>query len=217
MSVEDSLVNQALFDYVAAHTRGEDAHLSALRAAAAEAGLPPISIGPAQGSLLSILLKLCGAREVVEVGTLGGYSATWMARALPEDGRVRTIEASDKHADFAQRWLERSDVGRKVEVLRGRGADVLPRLDADSADAAFLDADKRNYPLYLEQCLRIVRVGGLIAADNAFGFGQLLDPTPRDPDVRHVRAFNDLVARESRLEGVIVPLGDGCWVAVRVR
>jgi predicted O-methyltransferase YrrM len=118
MSVEDSAVNQALFDYVAAHTRGEDEHLSALRAAAAEAGLPPISIGPAQGSLLSILLKLCGAREVVEVGTLGGYSATWMARALPESGRVRTIEASDKHADFAQRWLERSDVARKVEILR---------------------------------------------------------------------------------------------------
>lgn len=217
MSVEDSLVNQALFEYVAAHTRGEDEHLTALRAAAAQAGLPPISIGPAQGSLLSILLKLCGAREVVEVGALGGYSATWMARALPSGGRVRTIEASDKHADFAQHWLAKSDVAGKVELHRGRGADVLPTFADDSADAAFLDADKRNYPLYLEQCLRIVRVGGLILADNAFGFGQLLDAKPRDPDVRHVRAFNDLVAREPRLEGVIVPLGDGCWVAVRVR
>lgn len=217
MSVEDEVVTRALLDYVAEHTRGEDAHLAALRAAAAQAGLPPISIGPAQGSLLGVLLKLARAREVVEVGTLGGYSATWMARALPAGGRVRTIEASDKHADFAQAWLARSDVGQKVELHRGRGADVLPTFDGDSADAAFLDADKRNYPLYLEQCLRIVRVGGLIAADNAFGFGQLLDAKPRDPDVRHVLAFNDLVAREPRLEGVIVPLGDGCWVAVRVK
>lgn len=217
MSVESSLVSQALFDYVAEHTRGEDAHLAALRVAAGEAGLPPISIGPAQGSLLGVLLRLVRAKEVVEVGTLGGYSATWMARALPVGGRVRTIEASDKHADFAEEWLARSDVASVVEVHRGRGADVLPTFAADSADAAFLDADKRNYPLYLEQCLRIVRVGGLIAADNAFGFGQLLDAQPRDPDVRHVRAFNDLVAREARLEGVIVPLGDGCWVAVRVR
>jgi predicted O-methyltransferase YrrM len=216
MSVEDEVVTRGLLEYVAEHTRGEDAHLAALRAAAGEAGLPPISIGPAQGSLLGILLKLVRAREVVEVGTLGGYSATWMARALPAGGRVRTIEASHKHADFAEAWLARSDVSAKVELHRGRGADVLATFADDSADAAFLDADKRNYPLYLEQCLRIVRVGGLIAADNAFGFGQLLDAEPRDADVRHVRAFNDLVAREPRLEGVIVPLGDGCWVAVRV-
>jgi len=217
MSVEDEVVTRGLLEYVAEHTQGEDAHLAALRAAAGEAGLPPISIGPAQGSLLGILLKLVGAKEVVEVGTLGGYSATWMARALPAGGRVRTIEASDKHADFAEAWLARSDVADKVTLLRGRGADVLPTFADDSADAAFLDADKRNYPLYLEQCLRIVRVGGLIAADNAFAFGQLLDERPRDADVRHVRAFNDLLARESRLQGVIVPLGDGCWVAVRVR
>jgi len=217
MSVEDTLVTQAHFEYVAAHTRAEDAHLSALRAAAAEAGLPPISIGPAQGSLLGVLLRLVGAREVVEVGTLGGYSATWMARALPAGGRVRTIEYAAKHADFAEAWLARSDVAHKVEVHRGAGADVLATFADDSADAAFLDADKQSYPVYLEQCLRIVRVGGLIAVDNAFAFGQLLDEAPRDRDVPHVRAFNDLVARDDRLEGVIVPLGDGCWVAVRVR
>lgn len=217
MSVEDTIVSRAHLEYVAAHTRGEDAHLSALREAAVAAGIPAISIGPAQGSLMGVLLKLVRAREVVEVGTLAGYSATWMARALPAGGRVRTVEFSPKHADFAEAWLARSDVAGKVEVHRGAGADVLPGFASDSADAAFLDADKKNYPLYLEECLRIVRVGGLIAVDNAFAFGQLFDEVPSDSDVQHVRAFNDLVARDDRLEGVIVPLGDGCWVAVRVR
>jgi predicted O-methyltransferase YrrM len=216
MSQDASPVGAALFAYVAEHTRGEDELLSQLRAAAGEAGLPPISIGPAQGSLLEILLRLVGAREVVEVGTLGGYSAIWMARGLPPDGRVRTIEAAPRHADFAEAWIARSDVAGRIEVHRGRGSDVLPDFADDSADAAFLDADKRNYPLYLEQCLRIVRVGGLIAVDNAFAFGQLLDAHPRDGDVKHVRAFNDLMAREPRLRSVIVPLGDGCWVGVRV-
>jgi len=139
-----------------------------------------------------------------------------LARALPRDGRVRTLEVSDRHADFAERWIARSDVAGRVEVHRGRGADVLPRFGDDSADAAFLDADKASYALYLEQCLRIVRVGGLIAVDNAFAFGQLFDAEPRDRDVPAIRAFNDRLAAEPRLQGVIVPLGDGCWVGTRL-
>jgi predicted O-methyltransferase YrrM len=217
MSDEATLVSAGHFAYVAEHTRADDAFLEELKAAALAAGLPRIWISPAQASLLQVLLRLAQAREVVEVGTLAGYSAIAMARALPPAGRVRTIEVADAHADFAERWIARSDVAGRVEVLRGRGVDVLPTLASDSADAAFLDADKASYPLYLEQCLRIVRVGGLIAVDNAFAFGQLLDAEPADRDVPAIRAFNDQLAADPRLQAVIVPLGDGCWVGARLR
>jgi len=215
MSETGTVVTEGHFEYLAARTAREDAFLAQLKSAAREAGLPSISIAPEQGSFLQILLRSARAKEVIEVGTLSGYSAIWMARALPAGGCVRTIEASAKHAAFAREWIARSDVAGKVEVLEGKGADVLATLEADSADAAFLDADKGSYPLYLEQSLRIVRRGGLILVDNAFAFGQLLDPRPTDREVEAVKRFNDLMAKETRVQGVIVPIGDGLWVAVK--
>ncbi|MBI5852955.1 MAG: O-methyltransferase [Planctomycetes bacterium] len=209
-------VGPAHFAYLRDRTTREDAFLAALRVEAQKAGLPPIAIQPEQGACLQVLLRLCNAREVVEIGTLGGYSAIWMARALPDDGRVRTIEVDPERANFAEHWIARSDVAGRIEVHRGRGDDVLRKFASDSADAAFLDADKAGYPGYLRECLRIVRIGGLIAADNALAFGQLLDVKPTDPDVPAVRAFNDLVPTVAEIQAVIVPLGDGMWVGVRV-
>jgi predicted O-methyltransferase YrrM len=214
MSEEATLVGARHFAYVAEHTRGDDAFLLELKDAARAAGIPAIWISPAQASLMQILLRAAKAREVVEVGTLAGYAAICMARALPGSGRVRTIELETRHADFAERWIARSDVADKVEVLRGAGADVLPRIGARSADAAFLDADKASYPLYLEHALRIVRPGGLVLVDNAFAFGQLFDETASDRDVAAVRAFNDHMAQVEGLQAVIVPIGDGLWVGV---
>jgi caffeoyl-CoA O-methyltransferase len=215
MSEESSVVTAEHFRYVAARTPGDDAFLKELKEAARAAGIPAISIAPEQASFMQILLKAAHAGEVVEVGTLAGYSAIAMARALPAGGRVRTIEFSPKHADFAEQWIRRSDVADRVTVHRGAGADVLPGFADGSADAMFLDADKGNYPLYLEHALRIVRPGGLILADNAFAFGELLAESPRDREVAAVRAFNDVMAKESRVHGVIVPIGDGLWVGVR--
>ena len=215
MSETSTRVTEQHFRYVADHTSGEDDFLRDLKRAAADADIPPIWIAPEQASFMQILLRLAGAREVVEVGTLAGYSAIALARALPANGRVRTIEIVPKHADFAKRWIARSDIAGRVEVHLGGGMDVLPGFASDSADAAFLDADKGSYPLYLEQCLRIVRPGGLIMADNAFAFGQLLDANPTDKEVPAVRAFNEVMAKETRLQSVIVPIGDGLWVAVR--
>jgi predicted O-methyltransferase YrrM len=215
MSQESTVVTERHFEYLRERTRGDDELLIELKEAAREAGLPEIAIAPEQASLIQVLLRASGAREVVEVGTLGGYSAIWMARALPEGGRVRTIEVSEKHARFAREWIARSDVAGRIEVNVGRGVDVLPRFAAGSADAAFLDADKVSYPDYLRECLRIVRPGGLILVDNAFAFGQLFEEGTADGDVEAVRAFNDLMARSEGLQGVIVPLGDGMWVAVR--
>jgi caffeoyl-CoA O-methyltransferase len=127
---------------------------------------------------------------------------------------VRTIELLDAHADFAEEWAAKSDVADKVEVLRGAGADVLPTLAADSADACFLDADKSGYVAYLEECLRIVRPGGLFLVDNAFAFGQLFDERPTDREAPAVRAFNEHMAGVEALQSVIVPMGDGLWVGV---
>src|SRR6266545_1224854 len=215
MSEVSTEITSEHFRYIAEHTVPEDEFLRQLKQAAAQAGIPAIWIAPEQASFMRILLRLARAREVIEVGTLAGYSAIAMARALPEDGRVRTIEIEPKHAEFAERWIARSDVAGRVHVLRGAGMDVLRTFAADSADAAFLDADKASYPSYLAECLRIVRKGGLIMVDNALAFGQLLDPQATDREVPAVRAFNEHIAKVRELETVIVPLGDGLWVGVR--
>ena len=216
MSDTDSLVTARHFAYLAERTAGEDAFMSALRRDAVAAGIPAISIGPAQASFIQIVLKLMSAKEVVEVGTLAGYSAIAMARALPKDGRVRTIELMPMHAEFARAQVSNSDVAGRVEVHQGDGRAILKTFADNSADAAFLDADKAGYPFYLEQCLRIVRKGGVIMADNAFAFGQLFDEQPTDTGVAAVRAFNEVMAKAKRLHPIIVPVGDGCWLGVKV-
>jgi len=212
MASASSTVTAEHFRYLAARTTPEDDFLKELRSAAAKAGLPAIHVAPEQGSFMRILLKIMGAKEVVEVGTLGGYSAIWMARS---GARVTTIEYKEKHADFAERWIAKSDVAARINLLRGAGQDLLPVLADDSKDAAFLDADKAGYPGYLKECLRIVRPGGLILVDNAFAFGELLAKRATDPEVEAVRAFNEIMAKTPGLSGVIVPIGDGLWVAVR--
>jgi caffeoyl-CoA O-methyltransferase len=215
MSETSTAISAEYSQYLAARTKQEDQFLRDLKEEARAAGIPAIWISPAQASFIQILLKLCRAREVVEVGTLAGYSAISMARALPVGGRVRTIEINQRYADFTERWVARSDVAGKVSVYRGRGVDVLATFASDSADAAFVDADKPGYSLYLTECLRIVKTGGLVMVDNAFAFGQLLDDKPADPEVPSIRAFNDHMAAVSALHGIIVPVGDGLWVAVK--
>ncbi|MFQ5601040.1 MAG: O-methyltransferase [Candidatus Krumholzibacteriia bacterium] len=216
MSENPTPVTPEHFRYLAERTRPEDDFLRQLKNAARASGIPPIWISPEQASFMQILLRLRGAREVVEVGTLAGYSAIAMARALPENGRVLTIELVDAYADFAEEWIARSDVAGRVQVLRGAAADVLPALANDSADAAFLDADKAGYKFCLHECLRIARRGGLIMVDNAFAFGQLFDAHPTDREVPAVREFNEHMAKQSSLQSIIVPVGDGCWVGVKL-
>jgi len=216
MSAEATLVTAQHFAYLAQRTRPEDAFLKDLKRAAAAAGIPAIWICPEQASFMQILLRLVGAKTVVEVGTLAGYSAIAMARALPKGGKVRSLELLEMHASFAREWAAKSDVAGMVEVLQGDARKTLPTLATGSADAAFLDADKGGYPEYLRQCLRIVRKGGLIMVDNAFAFGELFAVNPKDRETPAVRAFNDIMARTSEIQSVIVPLGDGLWVGVKL-
>ena len=215
MSDTSTLVTAEHFRYVAERTTREDAFLADLKRAASKAGIPSIWIAPEQASFMGILLRLARARDVVEVGTLAGYSAITMARALPPEGRLRTIELVPAHADFAEQWIAKSDVAGKVTVHRGAAADVLRTFASDSADAAFLDADKGSYPVYLKESLRIVRRGGLVMVDNAFAFGELFAESPQDREVPAVRAFNELMAKTTELDSIIVPFGDGLWVGVK--
>jgi predicted O-methyltransferase YrrM len=214
MSELSTPVTADLFLYLAERTMHEDEFLRNLKAAARSAGIPPIWIAPEQGSFIQLLLKSTQARRVIEVGTLAGYSAIWMARALPADGLVRTIEASARHADFAERWIAKSNVAERIKVYRGRGEEILPTFDTDSADAAFIDANKDGYPHFLRESLRIVRRGGLIMADNAFGFGRILEAA--DTDAVPMRSFNDLMAKQNALQSIIVPLGDGLWFSLKL-
>ncbi|MHC5063257.1 MAG: O-methyltransferase, partial [Planctomycetota bacterium] len=138
MSEKSERVSEELYAYLAARTSQEDAFLAALKAAARKEEIPNIWISPEQASLMQILLELKGAKEVIEVGTLAGYSAITMARALGPEGRVRTLELEDRHADFAERWIADSDVAGRIEVLRGDARQVIAGVPDASADAAFV-------------------------------------------------------------------------------
>lgn len=216
MSGTSTVVTRAHFEYIAARTQPEDPFLVDLKAAAHEEEIPAIWIAHEQARFLELLLRSSGAKRVVEVGTLAGYSAICMARGLGEDGHLITIEASAKHADFAAEWVSKSDVAGRVEVRQGRGVELLPKIDSDTVDAVFLDADKQSYILYLEEARRVLRDGGLLLVDNAFAFGHLLEDGCEDPSVLALREFNDAVAADPDFDGVMVPLGDGVWVARRL-
>lgn len=216
MSGTSTVVTRAHFDYIAERTQAEDPFLIELKAAAHSEEIPAIWIAHEQARFLELLLRSSGAGHVVEVGTLAGYSAICMARALGEDGRLITIEASSKHAAFAEEWISRSDVAGRVEVRHGRGTELLPKIPSDSVDAVFLDADKQSYVLYLEEARRVLRDDGLLLVDNAFAFGHLLEDGCEDPSVLALRDFNDALAADPDFDGVMVPLGDGVWVARRL-
>src|SRR6185437_10384563 len=155
--------------YLAGLFSPEDDVLRAVRAAAERAGMPPIAVVPETGRFLQVLLRAAGARRVLELGTLGGYSAICMTRALPADGRILSLEISPEHAAFARRQLERAGVANRVEVRTGAA------LEGERFDVVFLDADKASLPAYFDWALRLLRPGGLVIADNALRGGRVLD------------------------------------------
>lgn len=212
MSAESGSVTDRHFAYIREHTTGEDALLRDLKVAAEQAGIPRIWISPEQGSFMQILMRVHRARDVVEVGTLAGYSAIWMARGLPTGGTLRTFEFEPDRAAFAREWIHKAQVAPDVEVVVGDARERLREVPDDSADACFIDADKEGYATYLDECVRILRPGGLVLADNAFGFGRLFEPDEGEDSVQAIRAFNDLVAERADIQGIIVPFGDGVWV-----
>ncbi|MFI5228849.1 MAG: O-methyltransferase [Gemmatimonadales bacterium] len=201
-------------DYISGLFGAEDELLAALREEADRTGLPPIAISADEGRLLQVLLTAIGARRVLEVGTLGGYSAICMARALPPGGKLLSIEIDETHAAFARRYVDRAALADRVEIRVGRALDVLPSLDGERFDAIFLDADKEPLPTYFEWGLRLVRPGGLLIGDNALWGGRVYGDETADERTRGVREFNRRMATDPRVLGIIVPTHDGVAVAV---
>jgi predicted O-methyltransferase YrrM len=175
----------------------------ALAAASAE-NLPAIQVSSVQGKLLHLLARIMSARNILEIGTLGGYSTIWMARALPEGGRIITLEADPKHAEVAQKNFARAGVENKVELRLGKALDTLPKVAADGRgpfDMFFIDANKSNMPEYFEWSLKLARKGSVIIADNVVREGAVLDDKSKDADIQGIRRFLEMVGKEKRVSG----------------
>lgn len=163
------------------------------------AGLPPINVSPPQGKFLHLLARIAGSRRILEIGTLAGYSTIWLARALPEGGRLVTLEIDPRHAEVARANLERAGVADRVELRVGRALDTLPLLEQEGAgpfDLFFVDADKPANPDYFRWALRLARTGSVIVVDNVVRNGKVVDPESGDPSVEGVRRLNELMAGE---------------------
>ncbi|NWG53531.1 MAG: O-methyltransferase [Hydrogenophilaceae bacterium] len=180
----------------------EDAALQAALAESAKAGLPAIAVSPAQGKLLALIARSIGAKRVLEIGALGGYSTIWLARALPSGGRVVTLEINPRHAEIARANLARAGLTDKVEVLVGPALDLLPALPGPF-DLAFIDADKESNADYFAHALRLSRPGSVIIVDNVVRNGRVLD-VPGDAQVEGVRRMIDLVADEPRVSATAI-------------
>lgn len=180
-----------------------DPGLDAAVAARAAAGLPAHDVSPNEGKLLYLLARIQGARAILEIGTLAGYSTIWLARALPPDGRLVTLEGDPRRADVARANVARAGLTGVVDVRVGPALDTLPQV-AGPFDLVFIDADKRNNPGYLEWSLRLSRPGTLIIADNVVRGGAVADRASPDPDVQGVRRFNELIAADSRLTATAI-------------
>lgn len=193
--------------YVVEKLLDNDESLDAAVRASDAAGLPSIQVSAAQGKFLHILAKVHGAKRILEIGTLGGYSTIWLARALPDDGRMLTMEIDPKHAAVAKANLERAGVGDKVEVLVGNALDLLPELERREQvpfDLFFIDADKVSIPTYFESALRMSRPGSLILVDNVVRNGAVIEEDSTDPSVQGVRRLNDMIAGDSRVTATVL-------------
>ncbi|MGD0348892.1 MAG: O-methyltransferase [Verrucomicrobiota bacterium] len=184
-----------------------DPALEAALQASAAAGLPPIQVAPNQGKLLQLLAQARGARRILELGTLGGYSTIWLARALPAGGCLITLEMDPKCAEVARANIARAGLAAVVEVRLGRALDILPQLVAEGRgpfDLIFIDADKSRNPDYFPWALKLSRRGTLIIADNVVRKGAVTDAASNDPNVRGVRRFNELLAADPRMSATAI-------------
>jgi predicted O-methyltransferase YrrM len=194
-------------DYFTSQLSPDDDALRAALTDNAAAGLPPIGVTAAQGKFLQLLAQVQGAHHILEIGTLGGYSTIWLARALPEDGRLISLEYNAKHAEVATRNIARAGLDRIAEVRVGPALESLPKLaDENPApfDLVFIDADKANNAHNVEWALRLTRAGSLIVVDNVVRGGRVLDADSTEPDVVGTRAAIELIASHPRLTGTAI-------------
>ncbi|MGW4129969.1 O-methyltransferase [Amycolatopsis japonica] len=190
-------------DYLSGVLVPSDPALEGARKASDEAGLPSIAVAPNQGKLLNLMARMIGARSILEIGTLGGYSTIWLARALPPQGRLVTLEYDPKHADVARSNIDAAGLGGLVDVRVGKALDLLPSVDGP-IDLAFIDADKANNPAYFEASLKLVRPGGVIVVDNVVRGGAVTDAASEDPNIQGIRRLHEMIAAEPRVDATAI-------------
>jgi predicted O-methyltransferase YrrM len=190
---------------------GHDPNLEQAVADQNAAGLPPIEVAPVNGKLLHLLARMTGAKRVLEIGTLGAYSTIWLARGIPDDGRVVTIEAEPRIADIARANLDRAGVGKKVEIRLGRGADVLPTLaggildgSSDPFDLVFIDADKESNTVYLDWAARLGRPGTVVVVDNTVRGGEVANPATESAQIIGVQRGLEMLGRDPRFDATAI-------------
>lgn len=181
-------------------------------------GLPQISVSKETGKFLYLLVKMTGARRVLEIGTLAGYSTIWLGRALPNDGQIVTIDYRQEHLNLAQMHLNQAKLKAEVQLRFGEASQVMQELvnEHEQFDLIFIDADKVNYPTYVHQAIALSRPGTVIVVDNLFFHGRVLDEQDQNEAPKKVRQATQLLAQDPRLESILIPIGDGVGVT-RVR
>jgi len=197
----------AVDNYINEITIAPDAALEAASAAAVAAQLPPISVTPAHGKLLHLMVRAQGAKRILEVGTLAGYSTIWLARAVPAGGRVITLESNAAHADIARANIERAGLSDRIEIRLGSALDTLPQIAAEKLapfDFTFIDADRTNLTEYFDWAVKLSRRGSVIIVDNVVRKGAVIEASSEDINVKGVRRFNERLVSDSRVTATMV-------------
>jgi len=196
-------------NYIESLFSTNDEALDAALRSSEENGLPPINVSANEGRLLHMIAKLSGAKKILEIGTLGGYSTIWLARALPEGGTLLSLEYSSKHAEVARANIERAGLSDRVEVRVGSGLDLLPQITSRGEgpfDLFFIDADKENYPGYLDWAIKLSRPGSVILSDNLIRNGAVMSPSSNDTAASVIAKYNRTLATNPRIESIILPI-----------
>jgi len=182
---------------------GDDSVLDATRKASRAAGLPDIAVSPTQGKLLYLMARMIGAKRILEVGTLGGYSAIWLARALPADGELITLEYDPKHADVARSNIKNAGFADRVDIITGAAIDTLPTLGG-MFDFSFIDADKKSNPDYFQWALKLSQQGSVIVVDNVIREGRVIETDSNDANIEGIRRLNTIIAKEPRVSATAI-------------
>lgn len=219
MSSKTFTLDERLYQYLLSASLREPELLKRLREETARDPMARMQISPEQGQFMALLVRLMGARRCLEVGVYTGYSSLSVALALPDHGRIVACDVSEPWTAIARRYWAEAGVAHKIALKLAPALETLDALlaagEAGRFDFAFIDADKESYPAYFERALQLIRPGGLIAVDNTLWYGKVADPENQEKDTLAIRAFNNRVARDPRIELSLVPIGDGLTLALR--
>ncbi|MBE7385574.1 MAG: class I SAM-dependent methyltransferase [Leptolyngbya sp. SIO1E4] len=219
MSTKTGKLHSHLYEYLLSVSLREPEILTQLRQETAQHPHGNMQIAPDQGQFMALLVKLMGAKKILEIGTFTGYSALWMALALPDDGTLIACDVNEDYTAIAQRYWQAAGVNAKIDLHIAPALDTLDRLlttgQAGTFDFAFIDADKTNYPPYYEKSLDLLRPGGLMAIDNVIWGGAVADPNKTDPDTLALRSLNQALHQDQRIELSLLPIADGLTLALK--